>query len=82
MRLQVIVFFRPTYWIYWAVNPPSMTNSLPVINEDSSDAKNKAPYAISSAVPVLPIGVDANLLTCRSGADSNSDAIRVSISQW
>ena len=24
---------------YWAVTPPSMTNSLPVTNEDSSDAR-------------------------------------------
>ena len=28
---------------YWAVKPPSITNSLPVINEDSSDARNSTP---------------------------------------
>ena len=62
------------------MNPPSITSSLPVINDDSSDAENKAPYATSSAVPVLPIGVAAILLTCSSGSESNSEAIKVSIS--
>ena len=28
---------------YWAVLPPSITNSLPVMNEDSSEARNRAP---------------------------------------
>jgi len=28
---------------YWAVNPPSITNSLPVMNDDSSEAKNNTP---------------------------------------
>ena len=28
---------------YWAVWPPSITNSLPVINDDSSEAKNSTP---------------------------------------
>ena len=29
--------------VYWAVAPPSMTNSLPVMNDDSSEAKNRTP---------------------------------------
>ena len=28
---------------YWAVKPPSMTSSLPVIKEDSSEARKRAP---------------------------------------
>ena len=28
---------------YCAVNPPSITSSLPVINDDSSEAKNRTP---------------------------------------
>ena len=28
---------------YRAVTPPSMTTSLPVMNDDSSDARNKTP---------------------------------------
>ena len=28
---------------YWAVMPPSMTSSLPVMNDDSSEARNSTP---------------------------------------
>ena len=28
---------------YWAVKPPSMTSSLPVMKEDSSEARKRAP---------------------------------------
>jgi hypothetical protein len=28
---------------YWARNPPSMTNSVPVINDASSEARNSTP---------------------------------------
>ena len=42
---------------YWAVSPPSITNSDPVTKDDSSDAKYRMPYAISLAEPVRPIGV-------------------------
>ena len=42
---------------YWAVSPPSITNSDPVTKDDSSDAKYRMPHAISLAEPVRPIGV-------------------------
>jgi hypothetical protein len=50
---------------YWAVMPPSMTSSVPVIQADSSEARNRTPLAISSAVPRRPMGVlsISNLLT-------------------
>ena len=38
-------------------NPPSMTNSEPVMKLDSSDARNSASFATSSASPARPIGV-------------------------
>ena len=38
-------------------NPPSMTNSEPEMKLDSSDARNGASFATSSASPALPIGV-------------------------
>ena len=28
---------------YWAVKPPSMTSSLPVMKDDSSEARKRAP---------------------------------------
>ena len=37
-----------------AVAPPSMTNSAPVVEEDSSDARNCALYATLSTDPVRP----------------------------
>ena len=38
-------FIKSTEFLtsYWAVHPPSMTNSLPVMKLDSSDARNKTP---------------------------------------
>ena len=42
---------------YCAVMPPSITNSEPVTQDDSSDARNSTPLAISSAVPSRPIDV-------------------------
>jgi hypothetical protein len=42
---------------YCAVMPPSITSSEPVTHDDSSDARNSTPLAISHAVPSRPIGV-------------------------
>jgi len=42
---------------YCAVMPPSITSSEPVIQDDSSDARNSTPLAMSWAVPSRPIGV-------------------------
>jgi hypothetical protein len=42
---------------YCAVIPPSMTSSEPVTQDDSSDARNSTPFAMSSAVPSRPMGV-------------------------
>ena len=43
--------------LYCAVMPPSITSSEPVTQDDSSDARNSTPLAMSSAVPSRPIGV-------------------------
>src|SRR5205823_7944685 len=32
-----------THAVYWAINPPSMTSSVPVMNEASSEARNNTP---------------------------------------
>lgn len=37
--------------------PPSITISAPVINRDSSEAKNKTPYAISTGSAMNPNGI-------------------------
>lgn len=42
---------------YWAVMPPSMTNSDPVTNDDSSDARYRIPAAMSSGWPMRPRGI-------------------------
>ena len=42
---------------YCAVIPPSITSSEPVTQDDSSEARNNTPLAMSSAVPSRPIGV-------------------------
>ena len=42
---------------YWAVEPPSMTSSLPVTYEDSSEARYSTPYATSSTLPMRPRGM-------------------------
>ena len=41
MRRAGIKTARPNR--YWANNPPSITNSLPVMKDDSSDARNSTP---------------------------------------
>ena len=46
---------------YCAVIPPSITNSDPVLKDDSSEARNRIPMAISSAVPSRPIGTRLSL---------------------
>ena len=43
-----------------------MTNEDPVIKDDSSDAKNKAPLAISDAFPISPIGCNSRNHSLRS----------------
>ena len=37
--------------------PPSTTRAAPVMNDDSSEARNSAPLAISSARPNRPTGM-------------------------
>src|SRR3989344_8621409 len=44
---------------YPATQPPSTTIVLPVIYEDSSDAKNNTALEISSGFPILFIGTGA-----------------------
>lgn len=46
-----------TIVIYCAITPPSMINSEPVTYEDSSDARNTIPIAISSESANLPSGI-------------------------
>jgi hypothetical protein len=41
------------------IKPPSSTRFVPLMNDDSSLAKNTAPIAISSRLPSRPSGVDA-----------------------
>jgi serine/threonine protein kinase len=48
--------------LYCAVYPPSITRLAPVMNEDSSDARNSTPFAISSAVPRRPTGTRSAML--------------------
>ena len=50
---------------YCAVMPPSMTSSEPVTQDNSSEARNNTPLAMSSAVPSRPIGV-RSISTCRT----------------
>ena len=40
-----------------AENPPSTTSACPVIHEDSSDARNRTAFAISSGSPNRPSGM-------------------------
>ncbi len=42
---------------YAAVIPPSTTSADPVMNEDSSEARNRAARAISSGRPNRPMGM-------------------------
>lgn len=39
--------------------PPSMSNSLPIVNADSSDARNTTAFAISEGLPKRPAGTCA-----------------------
>ena len=41
---------------YWATQPPSMSSSLPVMNDDSSEARKRTPWATSSGLPSRPKG--------------------------
>ena len=43
-------------YCYCASAPPSMTNSAPVIYEESSEARNKTPATISATAPMRPSG--------------------------
>lgn len=45
---------------YSAVYPPSMASSAPVMNDDSSEARNRMALAISSGSPIRPIGTFAS----------------------
>jgi hypothetical protein len=49
---------NPGRWCrcYWAVYPPSIKRSAPVMKDESSQARNRAARATSSGVPILPIG--------------------------
>ena len=57
---------------YWAVMPPSMTNSAPVTNDDSSDARYRIPAAMSSGWPMRPRGILATRSLCISGLSWNA----------
>src|ERR1700722_5264377 len=47
--------------------PPSTNNSIPVTKLESSDARNSAALAISSASPIRPIGIVDTILAMVSG---------------
>ena len=59
---------RGTICAYCAVIPPSITSSEPVTQDDSSEARNSTPLAISSAVPSRPIGVRSSSSWRTSGS--------------
>jgi hypothetical protein len=63
---------------YCAVMPPSMTSSEPVTQDDSSDARNRTPLAISSAVPSRPIGVRSSSIWRTAGSLKRSTVSGVS----
>ena len=62
-----------------AVIPPSTTNVAPVTNDDSSEARNRAARAISSAWPNRPTGMWTNLRSRRAGSASSSARSGVSM---
>ena len=47
---------------YFAVIPPSATMTLPVTNDDSSDARKSATLAISRGSPGRPIGWNESMV--------------------
>ena len=50
---QIKVYYMETFA---AKCPPSDTRLEPVVNEDTSDAKNRMAFAMSSLSPILPTG--------------------------
>src|SRR5215471_16394292 len=64
---------------YCAVYPPSMTNSLPVTKDASSEARYSTPYAISSVVPMRPRGVRRSRSSRVAGTDRERSVMGVSI---
>src|SRR3954452_1476256 len=54
--------------MYAPVIPPSTRNDVPVMNEDSSLARNSAAFAISSARAKRPIGMWTNRRLRRAGS--------------
>src|SRR6185437_4769026 len=58
---------------YAAAMPPSTRNSVPVTKEDSSDARNNAARAISTASPKRPMGIWISL-RCRFGSVSGTSS--------
>jgi hypothetical protein len=69
---------RGSMCAYCAVMPPSITSSEPVTQDDSSDARNSTPLAISSAVPSRPIGVRSSSTWRTAGSLKRCSVIGVS----
>src|ERR1700685_1947010 len=44
-----------------ATPPPSTTRAAPVMNDESSEARKRTDFAISSGVPIRPMGRSAQL---------------------
>src|SRR5262249_19981655 len=65
---------------YCAVYPPSITNSLPVTNDASSEARYSTPYAISSGVPTRPMGTRWSRSSRSAGLRSASPSCRMGVS--
>jgi len=59
---------------YCAVIAPSATSTVPVTNEDSSEARNSATLAISRGSPGRPIGWNESIVayTCSSPPSSSA----------
>ncbi len=59
---------------YWAVIAPSATSTVPVTNEDSSEARNRATLAISRGSPGRPMGWNESIVayTCSSPPSSSA----------
>src|SRR5712691_5970905 len=65
---------------YCAVYPPSITNSLPVTNDDSSEARYSTPYAISSVVATRPRGTYRSRSSRSAGLRAASPSCRMGVS--
>ena len=52
-----------------------MTNSVPVMNEASSEARNSTPLATSIVSPVRRSGVNATCCSRMAGSDRSDDCI-------